>query len=68
MFLNIHHIQSHPLELLSFLKVEVTNFSFLDWFVPSKCITAIDIHNPMNADIVRVTETYLCSDSLGLWA
>lgn len=52
MFLNIPHIQSHPLEL-SFLKVEVTNFSFLDWFVPTKRITAIGIRSPMNADIVR---------------
>lgn len=53
MFPNIPHIQSHPLEL-SFLKVEVTTFSFLDWFVPTKHITAIDICNPMNTDIVIV--------------
>lgn len=51
---NIPHIQSHPLYLLSFFKAELTIFSFLDWFVSTKYIPAIDKSKPMNADIVTV--------------
>lgn len=65
---NIPHIQSHPLYLLSFFKAELTIFSFLDWFVSTKYIPAIDKGKPMNADIVTFTQAYLCRDSLGLWA
>lgn len=51
---NIPHIQSHPLYLLSFLKAQLTIFSFLDWFVPTKYTPAIGLGKPMNADIVTV--------------
>lgn len=51
---NIPHMQSQPLYLLSFLKAELTIFSFLDWFVPTKYIPAIDMGKPMNAHIVTV--------------